>query len=285
MKFFPLHFKLEPPKVISEHFYTQQISSEITIKGNTKKQDVFRSLKVKIVPTDSQSSIVAVTTQKEVLKLDSVLKKQENISNEVSKAIDVVQLKLNAWGEPISILNQDEILNKWQSIRKNLERGFKGKAMEDYLARIEMKLKNHEALLHNIKQYRLFGGLFPTLYFEHSSIASKLNQREQKIENFIFSKSVVFNESILLDKIMEDEISLKIGADFDEESKNSSAVAGEFRTRNLFEQTSLKLKRYSGSYVIDKESGMIKTMNLHIDSTYGSEYQKTIHYSLTQNKK
>ena len=285
MKFFPEHFTLAPPKDSTQLFYNQKVNSEITLKGITKKQEVLRSLRVEISPEEAQSSTVSITTQKEILKLDSILKKQENISNEISKTIDFVQLKLNAFGEPIRILNQEDILEKWYEVRIKLERDFKGKAMGDYLDGIETKLKNHEALLKDFKQYRLFGGLFPTLYFEHSSIPSKLNQREQKIENFIFSKSVVFKESILLDKILEDEISLKISADLDEEIKNSSAVAGEFRTRNLFEQTSLKLKRYSGSYVIDKESGMIKTMNLDIDSTYGSEYQKTIHYSLTQDKK
>lgn len=284
MKFFPEHFTLAPPKDSTQLFYNQKVNSEITLKGNTKKQEVFRSLRVEISQEEAQSSIVSIIIQKEILKLDSVLKKQENISNEISKTIDFVQLKLNAFGEPISILNQDDILDKWYEVRIKLERDFKGKAMGDYLNGIEMKLKNQEALLNDFKQYRLFGGLFPTLYFEHSSIASKLNQREQKIENFVFSKSVIFKESILLDKIMEDEISLKISADLDEEGENSSAVAGECRTRNLFEQTSLKLNKYSGSYVIDKESGVIKTMNLDIDSTYGSEYQKAIHYSLTQDK-
>lgn len=284
MKFFPEHFTLAPPKDSTQFFYNQKVNSEITLKGNTKKQEVFRSLRVEISQEEAQSSIVSIIIQKEILKLDSVLKKQENISNEISKTIDFVQLKLNAFGEPISILNQDDILDKWYEVRIKLERDFKGKAMGDYLNGIEMKLKNQEALLNDFKQYRLFGGLFPTLYFEHSSIASKLNQREQKIENFVFSKSVIFKESILLDKIMEDEISLKISADLDEEGENSSAVAGECRTRNLFEQTSLKLNKYSGSYVIDKESGVIKTMNLDIDSTYGSEYQKAIHYSLTQDK-
>lgn len=287
MRFVPAYFELEAPAVDATIYYTQKVESETDLKNVKKKQKLIRNLKVEINPTESQSTIVAITIQKEILKLDSILKKQENISNEISKTIDFVQLRINPLGEPISILNHNQIVEKWYPIRKKLERDFKGKAIEDYLGGIEMKLKNHDALLNDFKQYRLFGGFFSQLYFEHSSEVSKQNERDQKIDNFIFGKSVVFKERILLDKVKEKEknITLRINADIDFEKNDLEAIKDEFKKREITEDSDLGLKNYVGSYLIDKKSSLVKSMNLQIYSTYGSDFQKKINYSLTQDVK
>ncbi|MGO3183405.1 MAG: hypothetical protein ACTIJ9_11290 [Aequorivita sp.] len=282
MKFVPEYFEFTLPKDPATVHYIQKIQSETIIKKIIKKQTVTRNLKIEINSQESTNAIVSITTEKEELKLDSVLKKQENISNEIAKTIAFVQLKINPLGEMIQILNHDQVLQKWYSVKRKLENEFRGKAIDDYLKGIEKKMENHDALLEDFKQYRLFGGLFNSLYFEHSTVTSKYNQYNRRIENFVFGKPIHFKETILLDKIRDNEVSTIINAELDAEKNNASLINAEFKNKNIDEDALLKLSNYKGNYILNKESGTIKAMNLSITATYGNEFQKKIEYSLTK---
>lgn len=280
MKFVPEFFEITSPSVQQTAEYIQKVYSETNIKNIKKKQTVTRHLNVEIEPLESKNTIVAIKTEKEELTLDSILKKQENISKEIAKTIDFVQFKVNPLGEIIRILNQDEILNKWYPIKRKLMNEYRGKNFDAYVSGIEKKIENHDALLEDFKQYRLFGGLFNAICFEHSTDASKYNQRDRAIDNFIFNTTLNFKESVLLDKIGEEEITLKVKGDFDPEKKDLKVVMNEFDKKGIKEESKLKIKKYSGSYLIDKNSNVIKNMQLTTEVAYGADYYKKIEYSL-----
>ncbi len=282
MKFVPEYFQLSMPEIAVTSRYIQNVKSETVIKKKRKKQQITRSLKVEIIPQETRICIVLITTEKMKLTLDSVLRKQENISNEVAKTIDYVKLRIDAFGEIIKIENHQEIFQKWYSVREKLENQFSGKAFDKYLIGVEKKMENHDALLQDFKQYRLFGGLFNKLYFEHSSINSKYNRRERKIENFIFEKDVNFKEVILLDKINSEDISLKINGWFNDSKNNSEEVRTLFKNRNIDTIENSTLLNYSGTYSLNRKSSIVNNMKLEINSSYGTDFQKTINYSLTQ---
>ncbi|MGB0788769.1 MAG: hypothetical protein ACPGQR_04455 [Marinirhabdus sp.] len=231
---------------------------------------------------EPQQATVAITTERVLLKLGSTLKKQENILKEVAKTIDCVRLRINALGEIVSLLNHGEILSKWRRVKTELENEHRGKAMANYINGVEKKLEDRPALLRDFRQYRLFGGMFNKFYFEHSSILSKYNQWDRAVENCIFDKTLHFKETLLLEKIGEHDITLKIKGDFDNEKNRFKAIESEFKARGFEAPRGLKLKTYSGLYAMDKNSGLVKNMELNIETAYGAGYQKKIGYCLAQ---
>lgn len=261
--------------------YTQKINSEIFCKDRRQEQSLEKQICVGITSCEGDFFNVSIHTKKLKLQLDSVLKKQEDLSTEISTVIDMIQFSMNHQGKLFSILNHEEIVHKWYGIKENLCKYYKGQATERYLIGLEKKILNHDKLLNDCEQYRLYGLLFNEMYngtYTNDGVEGAV--RERDLQNAVYQLPLVINEKVLFQAENDIEILLRIDGKLNPEQPYYSKINNLFTRKNIQSIQGIKLDQYEGSYKYHKKNSFLNKIDLNIATSYGQEYYKKQQYSI-----
>ncbi|KAA1246795.1 hypothetical protein [Aquimarina sp. RZ0] len=262
--------------------YHQKIFSEVLCYSQVQQQTLEKEIQVEVLPYNPMFFTLKIVTKHINIKLDSVLKKQEDLLQEVYGIMDTVQFRMNWRGELIEILNHQEILNKWSVLKPKLKQKYTGQAIERYLLGIERKIQNHNKLLSDCLQYRLYGLLFNEMYGTHSSDAEFTKDRERLLSNMVYQLPLAIREKVLLENEGEEKTILNVFGTLDQEQQYATKIQNLFKRKNILDPNGIKLENYKGTYRYDKKTGIFDAVVLDVVTTYGTDYKKNQNYRLTQ---
>jgi len=260
--------------------YHQKIHSQIRCKGRLEKQTLEREIKVEILPYNPMFFTVKIVTEKTILELDSTLKKQENLSKEIFGIIDTIEFRMNWRGELIEIVNHPEIINKWRILKPYLKEKYTGQAVERYLIGIDKKIVNHDKLLSDCLQYRLYGLLFNDMYGTHRNDIEYVNDRVRVLGNMVYQLPLTVREKVMLKEEDQKKVALHITGVLDKEQPYITKIQNLFKRKNIVNPEAVVLTRYHGAYTYNKKTALFDSISMNIITRYGLEYKKTQSYEL-----
>lgn len=262
--------------------YHQNIYSKINCKNNLEKQRLSKDLEVQIIEDRPMLYRVVIITKNVKIQLDTMHKKQEELAKEIYKITENIEFRMNWEGKCTEILNHNDIINHWRKIKSKLENRYKGQAIERYLRGIERKILNHDKLLSDCMQYRLYGLLFNDLFGEISDVSLTANKRIRSHNNIVYQLPLDLNETVLLEKEDEKKVTITISGSLCEEQLYTRKINNVFKRKDIKASNGITLDEYKGAYTYNKNTGIFDTIALDIVTSYGTDYKKVQHYQLTQ---
>jgi len=270
---------LPTPEVITYH---QRIESEVSFRNRTEKQLLDKEIEVAIVAYNPMFFTVKIDTKNINLQLDSILKKQEDLTKEVYGVLENIEFRMNWRGELIEIVNHQEIVEKWKHQKPKLKERYSGQAVERYLIGLEKKIQHHDKLLADCLQYRLYGLLFNDLFGHHSNDPNEVQKRVRILGNAVYQLPLSIREKVVLEEEGAEKVILGISGTLDKEQPYATKIRNLFQRKNSMSPNGIELAAYNGAYSYDKKTGVFDTVALNIETTYGEDYKKIQNYQLTQ---
>lgn len=262
--------------------YHQRIESEINYRNRIEKQILNKEIEVSIVAYNPMFFTVKIGTKNMNLQLDSILKKQENLTKEVYGILENIEFRMNWRGELIEIVNHKEIVENWKNKKPKLKERYKGQAVERYLIGLEKKIQQHDKLLADCLQYRLYGLLFNDLFGHHSNDSKEVQCRERILGNAVYQLPLSIREKVLLEEEGAEKVMLGISGTLDKEQPYATKIRNLFQRKSSIDPNGMRLETYKGAYRYDKKTGIFDAAALNIVTTYGEDYKKTQNYTLEQ---
>ncbi len=262
--------------------YHHEINSEVKCHNRTEYQGIYKNLDVQIIEYNPMFFTVKITTKIIRIELDSVLKKQEDLTKSIYEVLENIEFRMNWKGELIQIVNHDDIIERWKEQKSKLKERYKGQAIERYLIGIEKKIQQHDKLLSDCLQYRLYGLLFNDLFGFHSSDPDETQNRIRTHGNMVYQLPLAICEKVKLLKTEKDKIILGITGDLNEEQIYADKIQSIFKRKNISDTNGIRLTDYNGEYIYDKETGVFDTVGLSIVTECGKEYRKIQNHKLKQ---
>ncbi len=189
---------------------------------------------------DRYYRLVKVNTHKYDLQLRGPARFHTNLLLKMDEIYNKLILKVKYNGIIDEVENRREIEEKWQDIRKEINKKYIGYQVNYLCKRIDKKVASSEMLIQHIIDYHQYGLLLNDIY--------------QPYDNFIFKnrdKNIVQQG---VDITIDEEISL-------ERQEDEHSVRLKIRASLMNNQY---LKKYSGFYEIDADNQWIRNANLEI---------------------
>ncbi|MHA7060135.1 hypothetical protein ACWGOQ_0023105 [Aquimarina sp. M1] len=262
--------------------YHQKIHSEINCHNRLEQQKLTKDMEVQILEYNPMFFTVKIVTKNIEIQLGSLLKKQENLTKEIYGILKSIEFRMNWKGELIEILNHREIIDTWKNYKPKLKERYRGQAVERYLIGVEKKILQHDKLLLDCLQYRLYGLLFNNLFGYHSSDPNESQSRVRVHGNMVYKLPLNVRESISLLKEEEDKVIIGISGTLNEEQEYATKIKNLFKRKNISSPDGIKLTDYKGTYKYDKKTGVFDSVALNIVTEYGENYRKIQNYQLKQ---
>lgn len=282
MKFITNYAHIKAPDIGSKCSYHQKIESLTTIHQNMVRQTVSRDISINFTSQTETGWEVACVIEKSKMELPSILRKQEMLSSKIAGVLSKMVLEIDQIGNIDKLLNYNEIISTWNELVPKLKKEYTGNGAEVYLKGINKKILNHDALLEDLKEYRMLGCLFSGLYQEHSDLETNREERK-KISNLVMNIDVPVYETSTLVSNEEKGLTLGIGGSIKNDDVLEEKIKKALYKKNLYDNVPFLVDSYNGRCTVTKEDSFIREASLKIKTSYGKQYSKSIHFELTRN--
>lgn len=262
--------------------YHQKIHSEISCYNRIENQVLHKDMDVQVLEYNPMFFTVKIVTNNVTVQLGSTLKKQQDLTKEIYEILRDVEFRMNWKGELIEIVNHKEIKERWNKQKPKLKERYSGQAIERYLIGIEKKILQHDKLLLDCLQYRLYGLLFNDLFGYHSSDPKEAHDRIRVIGNMVYQLPLSIRERVLLLSEEEDKVIIGISGTLHEEQEYATKIRNLFKRKNISSPEGVKLTDYMGEYRYNKKTGIFDSITLNMITEYGTDYKKNQNYQLKQ---
>ncbi len=121
-----------------------------------------------------QTPVIRVEKRSQVLnnkKPDTII---DEITLETAEAINTLEIRLNPKGRITSVVNFEEITNRWERIKDSTSEKYPGEAVEGFLAILEKSLETPDKLLFALKRDSFLSNFFSGIYCNYG-IVQKTN--------------------------------------------------------------------------------------------------------------
>lgn len=134
----------------------------VTPKGNTKKKSIAYDKNLKIYFENPSEAIYNYEVEFTNIRLNLCdrLEKSENFNRKLFYRYDFIEPQINSKGQVISILNKDQLKEKWQRLKASINRDHKGDYVQKYLDKIDSEFTTDTSIYPAMNQYLYFGLLF-----------------------------------------------------------------------------------------------------------------------------
>ncbi len=262
--------------------YRFEIEEYTQFYDHSIKNKYRQDLEVDFASEYSKSAFIfEVITTNQQYTLDPSLKKQEALIRDLSSITEKVELGIDTSGDIESLLNHDEIKEKWGAILPRLKRQHQGALAHGYLDAIGEKIKDKKRFTTDLKQYRMLGMLFNTLLripFDDKTI----KKRPRTFTNMIHSLPVHITEHLTL--VNEDAATNLLTYAV---TGMLQSIDGETTSRikkylKYYEagEDSVYLESYTGQYTIDKYTAWTTNAHIAITISNGRGYRRHQQFSL-----
>ncbi len=267
---------LQQEKALSRS-YSQFVCSEITIKDEVEFYQIQREFEITLLE-DQNPRKIQIQVLNSQLNIPSVQKKQEEIKQKVNECINYLVIKHNELDNTMLLTNHNEILEKWTIVQKFLTKNFTGQGIERYIMGLDAKFKNHDLLLNDLMQYRLFGLLFPPINIdvEHQDSIP----RTYTMENMVEQIPMQFSEEYSVSSQDKKTCSINLEATQLEPVLYEQKINNHFLRLGLPESKGYHLNQYRGHFELEKDTKILNSANLNIISGYGEQYQKSQYFEI-----
>jgi hypothetical protein len=185
------------------------LRAELHVRKESEKQESFlfkREFRLKhIGSTDRKSPVYnsehssqrsAYIYEMEVLNRDFILsdklEKSTDFIRRVNYMYDWMLLKINLQGKIISVINEIEIKEKWNRIKKSLLADYAGEIVETYLEDLDTRVNDLGILHSDVCRYFNWGLIFTSIPYKHRN-----DWQGQRIIEFSEFENEKFEEQII----------------------------------------------------------------------------------------
>lgn len=164
------------------------------------------------------------------LIVDQPWRKAKELIRVLEHRFDWILVKINGTiGQPVSIVNKEEIITNWKKMKDTLQQTYVGKAVETHLEKIGTESFSCQNIWPCFSDYNHFGFLFPPVPLYRSK--NWIKTREMNLAN-----RIIFGETI--------ELSKSVG------NMEYFSVKGGLEKVVLFDNKAVELKKYDGIFII-----------------------------------
>lgn len=110
----------------------------------------------------------------------------EKLSVKTLEALYPLEIQTTLKNELQQIINHEEILERWQKIKMQLQKEYIGKAITQYINAFETKISNNYILLQSLKHEVFYTLLFHDIYAHYDISSQKVNTSLQKEATIAF---------------------------------------------------------------------------------------------------
>lgn len=176
---------------------------EVEPRGDTEKSSVIYDKELKIYFENPAGATYQYEIDITKVRLDLCrrLRKSANFTRKLFYRYDFIQLKVDAQGRFVAILNKSELKDTWSRLKKRMLIDHKGDYVEKYLDRIDFEFADDKKSYPALKQYLFFGLLFPYIPKSHLP-----NWERKRIIELSPYENEKFEETIRIASIGEKEI-------------------------------------------------------------------------------
>lgn len=114
----------------------------------------------------------------------------EKLSIETLKALYPLEIKTTLNNEFLDVINHKEILERWATIKAQLQKEYTGNAITQYITKFEAMLNQKYRLLHSLKQEVFYTLLFQDIYTQYGDALKKESTINFPVRGF--QNSLVF---------------------------------------------------------------------------------------------
>ena len=101
------------------------------------------------------------------VRMPGELEKSQDFIRRINYRYDMLKLKINEKGIALDIVNTEEMKSTWKDLRTFISDDYTGKAVENYLFKLDKQLEDKEAIMPIMNQYFQYGLLFPQIPKKH----------------------------------------------------------------------------------------------------------------------
>ncbi len=128
------------------------------------------------------ASIYEIETVDFFIKASSRLSKAQEFIRRLNYRYDWMQVKVKTQNMQLSIINTDELKNRWVRLKNAVLKDYKGDVVIHALEKIDKRFENQEEIISSLSRYFCFGLIFPGIPLKHRN------------ENWIKSRFIEFSE-------------------------------------------------------------------------------------------
>ncbi len=213
--------------------------------------------------------------------LDTSLKKQELLIQQLSDFTSSLELAVDTSGTISKVLNYETIKEQWKMALPKLKRQHQGILTHGYLEAVGRKINHEQRFTTDLKQYRLFGILFNELLripFDDASIKS----RSRTFTNTIHSLPIHITEQLSLaeEDLNTNLLTYKITGELQSIDTETIERINKYFTYYNIGTAPMYIEEYSGYYKINKYTAWTAKAEITCTLSNGRGYRRQLHFLL-----
>lgn len=275
-----IELKLNP--IATSETYLQKITSEVFLNGKRSVNSSQKTLNVEVIKKENQLIQVKIKSTNHSIKLDNLLKTQEDITLKMASLTDNVLLKIDTNGAINAIDNHFIIKQKWEALKQELGQLYEGNTAEIYFLGLDNKINNSKKLILDFQQNRLFGLLWNGVYSSYSNDKSIIKERTKTICNVVEHIPISVDETIFCERIdrNKNEITLRLNGELNSGDTFIKKIEHHFIRNGGSRTAKFELTAYEGVLTINTNSGLLKEASLLIETKFGNSYKKKDQFNI-----
>ena len=138
------------------------------------------------------ASIYEIETVDFFVNASRRLDKAAEFIRRINYKYDWIQIKVNEEGEIKSIVNKEELKERWPRLRASILKDYKGDVIEHALSKIDKQFGTEDQINSALSQYMYFGLIFPRIPEKHTD-----NWENNRFVEFSEYEGETFEEKVL----------------------------------------------------------------------------------------
>jgi len=244
---------------------------------------------IKNILCNSESIIYDITIVKnEITKHSSVYNDIMDFSRRLHSIYDHLLISTDRTGHLIQVVNQEEIAAKWEHLKTyELAEYFSDEKIEEVKLAVDEEIKNPMPGLKNDWLYILFFMPFPTHLRKKEHTGKTYRQEYIKVKSiFLHGINVVLQNNETLKEITDDSIVLKqhseLVDDFRLFGETEAQKSYKKQYKDLFGKEFEHKFQYKADYVLDRQTGLIRTCKAIVSERLNEQIYAEITYDIKQ---
>lgn len=276
----PFEVFLEELEKREGYTYSFSLGSETHCLGTNSRDYIEKKIVLKPVSSKKQKEYrFEIATEITNFSLDAIKFKQQSFFEKLHALTAELDVSLTRRGLLTAIHNRDKIIAQWKVLKPKLLSKYKGRVVEVYINALENKLYDEKAFLRDIAQNRLLGFLWNNQYQIYGNTSKTITKTKEHLHAIAYFPLYVKETLTWVGDEEASPIPLAIQGVLDEKTPVST-IKKYFRRKKEIKEHPLELKKYSGHYFFNKETGWIEDSDFVMQLGYGEDYLKTQHIKL-----
>lgn len=266
-------------------FYAFSMMEITTENGIVLKNEITKTVHSTILKSGHETFSLQIESFDIELKNRTFSISEKEFLTRIAEVNDNILIQINDLGQIQKLLNHKEIQQRLEEKIARLSKSNVGEKVEASFQYLRDFYKDQKKIMLDAKNYKQYGLFLHALHGKYTPETSK--KRTVRYLNFMENTVVNIEEQAKVKKIKINnrEVEVAVSGRFIEPFYESMFLKSMQQKQITYtENDKINLDKYEGDFIIDIDSGILKSASLFIAFSFGNNYKKTISYQLNELK-